>query len=355
MVRSWIFGLVAIALVFAAGAYWFYSSENTAVSPASYDDMLVVDAPLPGSEISSPYTVTGKARGGWYFEASFPIKLLDADGKVLWQGPAQAQGDWMTSEYVPFKVSINFITSSKTGTLEIHNDNPSGLPENDKELKIPVRLAPSNNTSFSAEGNVTRNNPGQKPDIWYLVYETPGKPSLSVELDLNSATNPYIELTQGERVRVEGILSGDVVTVKTITQASPVETGTHLKLYYYNPSLDQGPGGAQCSSKGLVAVERVIPKTTTPLKDSIQLLLRGELSDEERAQGITTEFPLSGVSLKSATIVNGLATLTFTDPQNKTGGGSCRVAILWAQISATAKQFPTVKDVRYMPGEVFQP
>jgi len=133
------------------------------------------------------------------------------------------------------------------------------------------------------------------------------------------------------------------------------ETGTRINLYFYNPDQDLGPGGAQCSKKGLVAVERVLPKTVTPLKESIELLLRGELSDKERAQGITTEFPLSGVSLKSAVLVQGVVTLTFNDPQNKTSGGSCRVAILWSQIEATAKQFPTVKSVRFMPEELFQP
>ncbi|TAJ13341.1 hypothetical protein EPO56_03185 [Patescibacteria group bacterium] len=139
------------------------------------------------------------------------------------------------------------------------------------------------------------------------------------------------------------------------TSTSAEENVTPIKLYFYNPSLDQGIGGVQCSKNGLVEVLRELPKTETPLKDSIELLLRGELSAEERTQGITTEFPLSGVSLTSATINNGVATLTFDDPQQKTVGGSCRTAILWAQIRATAEQFPTVTSVRFMPEDLFQP
>lgn len=130
---------------------------------------------------------------------------------------------------------------------------------------------------------------------------------------------------------------------------------TSIKLFFYDPSLDQGPGGVQCTAKGLVAVERVIPRTMTPLKDAIELLLRGEISDEERAQGVESEFPLDGVRLEKAVIDEGVATLTFQDPQNKTGGGSCRVSILWHQIEATAKQFPTVQSVRFEPEELFQP
>jgi spore germination protein GerM len=143
--------------------------------------------------------------------------------------------------------------------------------------------------------------------------------------------------------------------VTTNPTPAPTASETQIKLFYYNPALDQGPGGAQCTSKGLVGVTRNIPKTTTPLTDSIKLLLKGELTEEEREFGITTEFPLAGVTLTSAAITDGVATLTFSDPQNKTGGGSCRVSVLWAQIEATAKQFPTVKSVRSLPEELFQP
>ncbi|MEX2341182.1 MAG: GerMN domain-containing protein [Candidatus Paceibacterota bacterium] len=209
--------------------------------------------------------------------------------------------------------------------------------------------------NFSHDGVVIKDNPGFKPGVWFLTYEEPGSPGLSVELDLNSAPAQSISLTQGERVHVEGTLRESVVVVRSITPLSTREVGTSIKLYFYNPALDQGPGGVQCSRNGLVVVDREVPQTITPLKDSIELLLRGEISDEERAAGIESEFPLAGLTLKNATISNGVATLTFDDPQNKTVGGSCRTGILWAQIEATAKQFPTVQNVRFMPEELFQP
>jgi hypothetical protein len=114
------------------------TNNNPAPQPIK-TDMIEVDAPLPSALVSSPLVVTGRARGGWYFEASFPVKLIDANGKVLAEGPAQAQGDWMTSEFVPFKITLTFSKpSTQTGTLILHNDNPSGLPQNDKEVRIPV-------------------------------------------------------------------------------------------------------------------------------------------------------------------------------------------------------------------------
>jgi hypothetical protein len=104
-------------------------------------DLITVDSPRPNDTIKSPLTITGKARGNWYFEASFPVKLTDADGNVLASAPAQAKGDWMTTEFVPFTVTLTFATpTSATGTLNLLKDNPSGLPEKDDALYIPVNF-----------------------------------------------------------------------------------------------------------------------------------------------------------------------------------------------------------------------
>jgi putative hemolysin len=124
-----------------------------------------------------------------------------------------------------------------------------------------------------------------------------------------------------------------------------------VKLYYYNSELDKD----ECSKKGLVSVERMIPITQTLIQDTIKLLLSGKLTKEEQAQGISTEYPLEGLSLEETSLKNGILTLKFNDPNYKTSGGSCRVGILWSQIEATAKQFPEVKEVYYLPEEVFQP
>jgi len=102
-------------------------------------DLIVLETPRPGQTISNPVVIKGKARGNWYFEASFPARLIDANGKFLGTMPIQATGDWMTTEFVPFTATMDFtIPSTKTGTLILQKDNPSELPENDDELRIPV-------------------------------------------------------------------------------------------------------------------------------------------------------------------------------------------------------------------------
>ncbi len=130
-------------------------------------------------------------------------------------------------------------------------------------------------------------------------------------------------------------------------------------LYYYNPEKDKDEtGNIKCSRDGLVAVEREIPVTKTPIQDAIKLLLEGKenLTETDKAQGITTEYPLEGLSLTEVNFKeDGTLILKLDDSLNKTSGGSCRVGILWFQIEATAKQFPGVKKVQFLPEELFQP
>ena len=257
-------------------------SQSVSPSPSAtldYSDLIQVTSPMANATVKSPLIVTGKARGTWYFEASFPVKIYDGYGRLLGQTPAQAQTDWMTTDFVQFKATLTYDTpSTETGTLVLEKDNPSGLPANDARIVIPIKF----------------------------------------------------DLT-----------------------AVPKQT---VKLYYYNSDKDKdASGNILCSAQGLVSVQRQVPSTKTPLQDTIRLLLRGELSAAEKAQGITTGFPLPGLELTSASITNGKATLTFKDSQNKTVGGSCRVGVLWAQIEATAKQFNGVTVVKFIPEELFQP
>ena len=109
----------------------------------SSDGHLEVDTPLANDAISSPIGIEGKVTGGgWFFEASFPIQILDGDGKVIGGGATQALDDWMSTGTVRFSASINFTSPHyTTGTILFMNDNPSGLPKNQKTLSLPVKFA----------------------------------------------------------------------------------------------------------------------------------------------------------------------------------------------------------------------
>lgn len=140
-----------IVLIFMGSAFFWTTYKNTPETPQpqaliANDDLIKVPAIITATPITSPLTVTGEARGTWYFEASFPVKIYDAEGNLLGVIPAQAQSDWMTENYVLFSAILTFATSTtKTGTLVFEKDNPSGLPEHDNKLVIPVTFATTTN------------------------------------------------------------------------------------------------------------------------------------------------------------------------------------------------------------------
>lgn len=138
--------MVAVLILLGLYAYKNLTKTNTVVPDGTVDknDLIVVETPVPGTTISSPLLVRGKARGNWYFEASFPIDVLAADGTVVGQGFATAQGEWMTEEFVPFTGSITFtapVQEMKSGIIVFKKDNPSGLSEHDDSVSVPVQFA----------------------------------------------------------------------------------------------------------------------------------------------------------------------------------------------------------------------
>lgn len=108
---------------------------------ASIEDKITVNTPKINDEIASPVVVRGEARGTWFFEGSFPVKLLDQDGKELTHANATSTKSWMTEDFIPFEATLEFDPGKSTsGTIIIEKDNPSGLPENAGKLEIPVKF-----------------------------------------------------------------------------------------------------------------------------------------------------------------------------------------------------------------------
>ena len=103
-------------------------------------DQILISSPRPAQVIKSPLTIKGRARGGWFFEAEFTANLVDSHNDVIGSAILRADGDWMTQDFVPYSGVLTFTTTAKTGKLLLEKANPSGLPENAKQLVIPVKF-----------------------------------------------------------------------------------------------------------------------------------------------------------------------------------------------------------------------
>ena len=97
---------------------------------------------VAGGEVTFPFTLTGEARGSWYFEGSFPVRVEDGSGDNVVEHSAQAQGEWMTEDFVPFAAILSPSGAIPPGeaTLVIEKANASGLPEHADAIRIPIRV-----------------------------------------------------------------------------------------------------------------------------------------------------------------------------------------------------------------------
>jgi len=135
--------LCALALIAALAA----CTPPTATAPdgpvetASIGDLAIVDAPALGARVTSPLTITGTAPGNWYFENQFPVRLLDAQGAVIAEGPATPRVSWTDPGDKQFDATLTFsVTADTPATLVLEEDMP-GEGNAPRQVRIALVLA----------------------------------------------------------------------------------------------------------------------------------------------------------------------------------------------------------------------
>jgi len=117
------------------------SDDTDGSREAGYSDQIIVTTPSPGQLIDSPLVIEGEARGTWFFEANFPVRLVDAQGDVIAEHYAETAEEWMTEDFISFTSRIEFERpDTATGILILIKNNPSDLREYDAQVEIPVRF-----------------------------------------------------------------------------------------------------------------------------------------------------------------------------------------------------------------------
>lgn len=130
--------------------------------------------------VTSPLELTGEARGIWFFEANFPIEIVDANGEQVAESFATAEGEWMTEDFVPFTATITFENpETSEGTLIFHRANPSGLPENADRVELPVRFNQGDSNSDSTDSTEknyhVESYAGELEVPWDMVFTSPDR------------------------------------------------------------------------------------------------------------------------------------------------------------------------------------
>jgi hypothetical protein len=144
---------IIIVILIVTGLVMFLQfNKKPEVKEVDVNENIRLNTPKPNDVISSPLFITGEARGTWFFEGQFPVELRipsKPPQAVVATGIAHAQGEWTTENFVPFTATLTFdnptdfdevLNPEHSLILELRKDNPSGLPQNDDSLDIPVIL-----------------------------------------------------------------------------------------------------------------------------------------------------------------------------------------------------------------------
>jgi len=144
-------GVIAVVCLSVAAAAWVVVTRaHLEPRPTEYRaewnngktvEVVTVDEPVPHGRITSPLVVRGKVAGSWFFEASFPIEVLDERRRNIGVSFGTARGDWMTEKPVAFTASVRFkAPAGDRGYVVLHRANPSDERENDASVEIPIRF-----------------------------------------------------------------------------------------------------------------------------------------------------------------------------------------------------------------------
>jgi hypothetical protein len=108
---------------------------------------LQIISPKANEEVSSPIKIIGVTNGWNGFEGQVgTVQLLDYKGNKIAEGILTATTDW-TKPPVAFETTLTFQSAvSGPATLLFKNENPSGLPQNDKQFILPIKVKASNET-----------------------------------------------------------------------------------------------------------------------------------------------------------------------------------------------------------------
>lgn len=134
-----IFFVLVLVVFFISALIFDWGRKHNSII-IDNNSLIMIDYPSEGQEVASPFEIRGVAKGLWFFEGSFPIELIDTDGKVISRSIATSTSDWMTEDFIGFRSEMYFDrpTSTRNAILVLKRDNPSGNSEYDQSVFIPV-------------------------------------------------------------------------------------------------------------------------------------------------------------------------------------------------------------------------
>jgi len=92
--------------------------------------------------MSCPLIIKGSVSGVWFFEAGFTVQLVSDQGTVATFLARAIEDNWMTEQPVNFLAEYDCAQCPEDTNLELRlqKSNPSGLPDFDDYVSLPISL-----------------------------------------------------------------------------------------------------------------------------------------------------------------------------------------------------------------------
>ena len=178
-----------------------------------------VTSPKNNEELKDIITVEGEALGTWFFEAVFPISIEDMNRNTIASSFVTAEENWMTDLPVKFRGAIDVPDDfSGKAVLILKKDNPSGLPEKDSRVEIPISILASSSSEDTE--NISIN-------VYFQRYGTDS--SMDVCTKVFAAKRNIPKTTAVGKAAIEELLKGPTSSEKTEGYFTSINNGVSLE------------------------------------------------------------------------------------------------------------------------------
>ena len=131
--------LILIIIIVSIFVFNIYERYLTIKKINDAKDIIIIDSPKPYQKVQVPIIIKGKAKGSFFFEGTFPIRIEDENGNLIVSDYIMTKENWMTENFVSFETYFYFEKGNlRKGFIIFEKANPSGLLENKFEIKIPL-------------------------------------------------------------------------------------------------------------------------------------------------------------------------------------------------------------------------
>lgn len=142
--------IVGVAVLALTAGIFYLNSLRPAANPASefIPEGIVIYTPESDELVSFPLTIRGRITGdaGWIaFEGhAGTVQAFDDEGPISEIAALNVSGDWtiLPASFGAFLGSGDNVNQIRgdAGYLLFRNENTSGEPQNERELRLPVRF-----------------------------------------------------------------------------------------------------------------------------------------------------------------------------------------------------------------------